>query len=89
MFEKTDVRGETAHPLYKELEKQQPFKGFEGLKGKAIESLLKSRSPEFWEDDGVKWNFTKFLVDREGNAVARFEPNVGPEKLGAQIEKYL
>lgn len=37
----------------------------------------------------VKWNFTKFLIDREGNVVERFSPQKEPEKIAKDIEKYL
>lgn len=40
-------------------------------------------------DGVIKWNFTKFLVDRQGNVVARFEPNVEPETFASAIEKLL
>lgn len=89
MFEKIDVRGETAHPLYDYLCSKQPFLGFKGLQGKALEMGLKAKFGEFFGDDSVKWNFTKFLVDREGNVVGRFEPNVNPDKISGEIEKYL
>ena len=39
--------------------------------------------------NNIKWNFTKFLVDRKGNVVARFAPTVTPEKLDEQIKKLL
>ena len=39
--------------------------------------------------DNIKWNFTKFLVDREGNVVARFAPTVTPEKIDEQIKELL
>lgn len=67
LFEKTNVNGEDAHPLFKFLTNAKP-----GLVGK-----------------GIKWNFTKFLVDREGNVVERFAPVVEPETLKSKIEKLL
>ncbi|MFC5403891.1 glutathione peroxidase [Cohnella soli] len=68
LFAKIDVKGQTAHPLYRHLTKVAP--GFLGLKN-------------------IKWNFTKFLVDRNGKVVKRFSPTVKPEKIEAHIKRLL
>ena len=67
MFEKIEVNGENAHPLYKYLKEQK-----HGLINKEI-----------------KWNFAKFLIDRDGNVVKRFAPTTVPDKIKADVEKYL
>ena len=67
LFEKIDVNGTNAHPLYEYLKRQQS-----GLLGPSI-----------------KWNFTKFLVDRAGKVVARYAPTARPEGLRQQIETLL
>lgn len=67
MFEKIDVNGENAHPLYDYLKKEA-----KGMFGSAI-----------------KWNFTKFLIDRKGNVVKRYAPTVSPIKIKADIEALL
>ena len=51
--------------------------------------LLKSAKPGLLGTEAIKWNFTKFLVDRDGNVVARFAPNDTPESIGGDIEKAL
>ena len=91
IFEKGDVRGETAQPLFKYLTEQKSFKGFDESHPIAapLMKALKENFPEYLEGDGIKWNFTKFLVDREGNVVARFEPTTDPEKIAPEIEKLL
>lgn len=66
MFQKIEVNGANAHPLYKFLKKEKS-----GIGG------------------AIKWNFTKFLIDRDGNVVARFAPAVKPEEMKAEIEKLL
>ncbi|GAB2024146.1 glutathione peroxidase [Lactovum odontotermitis] len=66
MFQKIEVNGANAHPLYKFLKKEKA-----GIGG------------------AIKWNFTKFLIDRDGNVVARFAPAVKPEEMKAEIEKLL
>ncbi|MCR5446034.1 MAG: peroxiredoxin [Schwartzia sp.] len=52
-------------------------------------AALKENFPHFLEGDDIKWNFTKFLVDREGNVVARFEPTTVPSAIATDIEKLL
>ncbi len=68
MFEKVDVNGKNAHPIFKYLKSQ--------LKG----GLFGSK---------IKWNFTKFVIDKNGNPVKRFAPTVTPEKIEKYIEKIL
>lgn len=66
-YKKVEIIGENKTELYKYLESKAPFKG----KGLTI-SMLKKLSGA--KDNEVRWNFTKFLVDREGNVIDRFEP---------------
>jgi glutathione peroxidase len=67
LFEKVDVNGESAHPLYKYLKSEA--KGTLG--------------------NQIKWNFTKFLVDKQGNVIKRFAPTVNPRAIEADIVKLL
>lgn len=87
IFEKGDVRGETAQPLFQYLTKEKGFEGFDKEHPNAaiLEDFLKKNFPEYLEGDGIKWNFTKFLIDREGNVVKRFEPAA----IAADIEALL
>ena len=76
-FKKIDVNGENADPLFALLATEKPFEGFgKGLKNKALEKFAQTNNSKFGEKAYIKWNFTKFLVDREGNIIARFEPTV-------------
>ena len=68
MFDKIEVNGAQAHPLFK---------------------FLKAESPGVLGTQGIKWNFTKFLVDREGRVVRRYGSKDKPEKLADDIEKLL
>ena len=68
IFEKVDVKGEDAHPLFKYLTSEK-----KGLLG----------------SESIKWNFTKFLINKEGKPVARFAPNTTPEKISKEIENLL
>lgn len=91
MFEKIDVKGKDAHPLFKYLTEKAPFKGFdlENPTGKFLNNFLKDNFPENLIGDSIKWNFTKFLIDREGNVVGRFESPVDPMDMAPEIEKLL
>ncbi len=81
-FAKIDVNGETADPLFAFLATEKPFAGFgKGLKVKALDTFAKMNNKKFGDKAYIKWNFTKFLIDREGNVVARFEPTVGMDKV--------
>ncbi len=75
-FAKVDVKGENAIPLYQYLVEQRGFVGFdEGSEMAAVlVDVLNKINPNYQNEPDVKWNFTKFLIDREGNVVARFEP---------------
>ena len=76
-FAKIDVNGETADPLFAWLAAEKPFEGFgKGLKTAALKTFADMNNKAFGEKAYIKWNFTKFLIDREGNVLARFEPTV-------------
>ncbi|MBR3623603.1 MAG: glutathione peroxidase [Selenomonadaceae bacterium] len=91
IFEKGDVRGETAQPLFKYLTETKKFEGFDMNHpiAEKLNDALKANFPEYLEGDGIKWNFTKFLIDRDGNVVKRFEPTTSPSDMAAEIEKLL
>jgi len=76
IFSKIEVNGENAHPLFKHLVAEQGFKGFneEHELTPVLEDILLKADPNYQKNPDIKWNFTKFLVDREGNVVQRFEP---------------
>jgi glutathione peroxidase len=67
MFEKVDVNGSEAHPLYKWLRSEKS-----GVFG-----------------DRIKWNFTKFLIGRDGTVLSRYAPKTEPAKIAGDIEKAL
>ena len=90
MFEKIEVRGKNAHPLYKMLTKEKSFKGFDNSpSGEKFKGFISKKFPEIYEGDGIKWNFTKFLIDREGKVVQRIEPNIAPESFESDVKKLL
>ena len=85
-FAKIDVNGENESPLFTYLKKQ---KGFDGLKGKVLIPVVKAMDPDYKNNSNIKWNFTKFLVDRNGNVVARYESTVTPEKIEKDIKELI
>ena len=60
-----------------------------GDKAAPLYSYLKKEKPGLLGSEAIKWNFTKFLVDRKGNVVERYAPNVEPQAIAADIEKLL
>ena len=89
-FKKIDVNGETAIPLFAWLKEQAPEDEEPvGLKNKAAMAAIKKISKTCVQPNDVKWNFTKFLVDREGNVVKRWGPTADPASFTAEIEKLL
>ena len=89
IFEKIDVNGENASPLYEYLKKEQPFKEITGKGATKLKLVLKAVDRHYKDNDDIKWNFTKFLVDREGRVVQRFEPTEDLDDIRAQIKKLL
>lgn len=87
MYAKLEVNGDDAHPLYQYLRAQAPG-DFGPDHGFLYEHVSKTR-PEAIGTDEVKWNFTKFLVDRDGEVVRRFEPTVTPEQIADEIAALL
>ncbi|MCR5823491.1 MAG: glutathione peroxidase [Lachnospiraceae bacterium] len=74
-MKKADVNGENAIPLFKYLKEQKGFEGFgRGPVALAMSAMLKKIDKDYKNNPEIKWNFTKFIVDRKGNVVARFEP---------------
>ena len=81
-MKKADVNGETAIELFKYLKSQKGFEGFgRGAKALAMSAMLKKIDKDYKNNPEIKWNFTKFIVDRQGNVVARFEPTADMKEV--------
>ena len=90
LMKKIDVFGENAHPIFTYLTKQVPTEEVKGLKNKATMALVDSLSKSEGRGEGdVRWNFTKFLIDRDGQSVKRYAPATKPEALKTAIEALL
>ncbi len=86
LFAKVDVNGPKANPLYVFLRGEQKGSFRKGMAGgEALYSHLEKTQPEILGTDAVKWNFTKFLVDRHGHVVTRFESPETPEAIEGAI----
>ena len=89
-FAKVDVNGETADPLFAYLAAEKPFAGFgKGLKSAALNKFSDINNKKFGEKAYIRWNFTKFLVNRRGEVIARFEPTVDMKEIRNAVEKEL
>ena len=81
-MKKSDVNGENAIPLFKYLKEQKGFEGFgKGPAALAMSAMLSKIDRDYKNNPEIKWNFTKFVIDRSGNVVARFEPTEKMEKV--------
>ncbi len=89
-MKKSDVNGENELPLFTYLKSQKGFEGF-GMSpaGIAMSAMLKKIDSDYKNNPAIKWNFTKFLVDRSGKVVARFEPTADMKKVAAAVKELL
>ena len=89
-FAKIDVNGENASPLYKWLTGNSKFEGFgKGPKALAMSGVLKVIDKDYKNNSSIKWNFTKFLISREGEILGRFEPTMSMKDVRSAIEAAL
>ena len=90
LMKKIDVFGENADPIFKYLTTQCPTEEVKGLKDKAVMKMVDSLSKaEGREEGGVRWNFTKFLISKDGSVIKRFAPTTTPEELDAEVAAML
>jgi glutathione peroxidase len=87
VFSKIEVNGPLADSLFVHLRTQAP--GDFGPANGPLYDHVKASRPEALGTDEVKWNFTKFLIGKDGNVVRRYEPNVTPEQIRPDIEALL
>ncbi len=89
-MKKADVNGENELPLYRFLKQEKGFAGFgEGQTAAFMNQHLAKIDPDFQNNPDIKWNFTKFVVDRKGNVVARFEPTADMAEVEACVKALL
>ncbi len=88
-YAKIDVNGENESPLFTYLKDNSPVENVSGLKNKMTMKTIEKLSTSVKKENDVKWNFTKFLVDKEGNVVGRFAPTAKPEEIEDSIKELL
>ena len=90
-MDKVDVNGENAIPLYTWLKSKAPFGGFDTTdpRGAYLHAAFMAQDSNYAQNPDIKWNFTKFLIDREGNVVCRFEPTAQFAAITEALEKLL
>ena len=90
-FDKIDVNGDNAHPLLKKKKKCKGFAGFnlEDRIGKLLDERFRQQDPDYAKDADIKWNFTKFLIGKDGQVVKRFEPTATAQDMDADINALL
>ena len=89
-MKKSDVNGANEMLLYTFLKSQKGFEGFRPHPYKELlENMFAQADPEWDKKPDIKWNFTKFIIDREGNVVARFEPTADMAEVEACVKMLL
>lgn len=90
-FKKIEVNGENESSLFTYLKAQKTFEGFDlnDKLGKLLDEMLLKADPDYAKKSDIKWNFTKFLVDKEGNVVKRFEPTHDMKLVEEEVKKLL
>ncbi len=90
-FDKVDVNGKNEIPLFTYLKAQKGFAGFDldDPIGKFLDASMSKRNPNYKDSPDIKWNFTKFLIDKNGNVIKRFEPTAKMSDVEAELLKLL
>ena len=90
-FKKVKVNGDDAEPLFKFLQEEKGFAGWdmEHPIAHILDDMLSKADPDYKQKPDIKWNFTKFLINKKGQVVARFEPTTKIDVIAAEIEKLL
>ncbi|MCR4622864.1 MAG: glutathione peroxidase [Clostridiales bacterium] len=85
-FAKIDVNGDNASPLFVYLAGEKPFEGFgKGVKNAMLNKFAAMNNKKYGDKTYIGWNFTKFLIDREGKVIDRFEPTMDMEEVKARV----
>ena len=88
-YTKIDVNGENAIPLYKWITSTTKFEGFNGPMGLVLSPIVKKMDKDYKNNGNIKWNFTKILVNKDGEIVARFEPTADVKKIAEKVKELL
>ena len=88
-FSKIDVNGENESPLFAYIKSQKPEDVIDGMKNKIAMKAIDKISTTCKKEGDIKWNFTKFLIDRDGKVVERYSPTYKPEDIEEDIKNLI
>lgn len=90
-FKKVKVNGEDAEPLFKYLKEQKGFQGWDKSHKLAgiLDDMLKNEDPDYQQKPDIKWNFTKFLTNKRGMVVERYEPTTSIDVIEKRIQELI
>ncbi len=89
IMKKIDVNGEAADPIFNYLKTQAPKEDYKGLKAKAAKVLFSKISDSVEKESDIQWNFTKFLISKDGTTIKRYAPTTEPNEFEKDIEAML
>jgi len=89
LMKKIDVNGPSEHPVFTYLKEVAPKEEYKGLKAKATHKMLKTLSKSVEKESDILWNFTKFLINRDGSQIKRYAPTVTPNEIEKDIIEML
>ncbi len=90
IFSKVEVNGPDAEPLFTWLKGEKGFQGFgRNPLAMVLKTMLKKADPDYASKPDIKWNFTKFLMDRKGSVTARFEPTASVKQVEKAVKSLL
>ena len=89
IMKKIDVNGPAADPIFVYLKEQAPTEEYKGLKAKAAQALFKTISTSVEKESDIKWNFTKFLISKDGATIRRYAPTTEPKDFEKDVEAML
>lgn len=88
-YSKIDVNGDNAIPLYKWITENTKFEGFSGPMSLVLAPIVKKMDKDYKKNGNIKWNFTKILINRDGEIVSRFEPTADVKKIADKVKEIL
>ena len=89
IMKKIDVNGDDASPIFEYLKTKAPTEEYNGLKAKAAKALFKTISKSVEKDSDIKWNFTKFLISKDGETIKRYAPTTEPKDFEKDVEEMI
>lgn len=88
-FSKIEVNGDNENPLYTYLKEEEPKEEITGIKNKMAMKAITKISKTYKKENDIKWNFTKFLINREGNVIKRYDPTFKPIDMEEDIKELI